>query len=320
MITDLSLSIQEAIEFRDQPLALEVLTYIQKNGSSNVDEVTINKLSYVRLSSLSLFKASVLLKESILVAYQIPEYVLSGRLIQFVEQIDLIPDMIEFVERLENTLDSNEEILGSQSIGKWIQDYENYPQNNRDAFSQTRYISGAAASKSLSKEEKDVLTDLLKISNYIYYILTYWQLLDQLPQEEINKQIDPSKDWISLLSGIVKGTISESVVPELEPKTDNAPISSPPVHKKITQDLEYIAPAEPDTQHMPPPKNPVHLTDSSDLDDMIKNVPRQKMGVVRDPTNIKIADEKQRLEQEQNIQAKRIQQKLSELRKRNTKL
>lgn len=376
MITDINQAIQDAIFYRDQPLALEALTYIKKNNLTSISDVELQKLSYVRFSSLSILKASVLLKESLLVAYDIPEFILSEEIERFVSQIEIVLDLIEFVERLETILDECKEIIGGVAVGKLLKDYDNIPQNQRDAFSQTKYLN-TSMTKSFPKEQHDAFADILKIYDYCYHIRVLWNLFDELPEEEILKKVNPQTDWVALLPGITAIAPDEEPAPEPAPKPAPKPVAKPrpmepvanphyaplperpiitlpprpqPKPKPAPAPVAPQRPAVPVPQDLPerpiitlpetrkpepkplpkpkPPANPVHLAtpppDLRSIDEVIRANTKpapilSRPGVVKDPTNIKIDEEKSRLERERQKKVQAIQDKLAELKARKNK-
>lgn len=335
MDTNLKTVIDRAINIQDSSDAIQVLSMLKKDPAQEIDHGLLLQLQYIRMNSLSPFKLLELMKESILVAYAIPDFDLGEKLKTYIDLMDDTVGEIKFMKDIINLFQSSEEILGSKSISingssdkptiaNWVRDYLTIHTEDgvKNAFTQLQYINTSENVKILNEAEKNVLKSLLKFNDYCIDVVERWE---NIAVPKTDKEAFQDYDLYQFIPGVEidKDSNDPDVVVTEYPTLDavnKTAINNPPLHKPIPQDLEYIAPAEPKEQHLPPPKNPVHLTDSSDLDDMMNRVPRQKMGVVRDPTNIKIADEKQRMDQEQTMQAKRIQQKLSELRKRNTKI
>ncbi len=346
MITDLEQSIQEAIQYKDQPEALEVLAYIKKNNQT-IDPKIIQQLSYIRLSSLSQLRTVDLFQQSVLAAYSIPDYVLSNEVVKYIQQIELVPDILQIAQQIKNILEKNSEILGTETITSLIKDYDMMPSNSRDAFSQTKFLNSSSKTKLLSKEGLQILNDILKVYDYCWRIVDFWKLLDEMPEEELAKHVNPNEDWRDLLPPELDDSTAGKIIDNIDKTRSQRPAIPRPIPTMTDINPVGIAPIVPVQTPPPPasltdnkaqslpegmfvdeitgevskptvnPKPPIKVklateqTGGAKIHDLINS---GKRGIVRDPTNIQLDEEKQRVQKIRDRQAGAIQDKLAALR------
>ena len=320
--------IDEAIAYQDSVEAIQALSFIKKDPSQEVEHGKFLQLQYVRMNSLSPFKVIELLKESITVAYTIPDFDLGEKVKSYIDLMDDTIGEMKFMKDLVALLKTSEETLGRSNIvvngtpskptiGLWLKDYLTIHTEDgiKNAFTELQYMNTSENTKSLNESEKNILKSLLKLIDYCNDIIAHW---DSIPTPKTDKEAFQEYDLYQFIPGVEIDEDSNEPDVYVKEPPKSEPVKKPAPTPVLVNDVEQFEVKKPEPVR-PKPKNPVHLTSSSDLDDIIGQIPRQKMGVVKDPTNIKIADEELRLGHEKNARENQIQRKLAELRNRNNK-
>jgi hypothetical protein len=215
-------------------------------------------------------------------------------------------EIIEFRKALEN----NEQPFGAEAktIKFWINDFlQSIASTDRSAYNVVRYVTNNPAVKNLSDTEKSVLSDILKLYNWFFQPYVAEDEIENYEQTRMGQEpesVPPARPATEVVQSKLTNFDSARATPSANINTPKANPTPPPEESELK-------PA--------PPKNPVHLAAPTNFNELIGQLPKHKMGVVMDPTNIKIGDEKQRLEKEKDYQAKQIQKKLADLRNRNIK-
>ncbi len=284
-MNDYQLTIQEAISSLSVKSAVSVLSAASK-GQVSLDRDTQLKLSYIRITSLSVNQIKQLMSSSVLTAYDLPDYSLSQRIEDTAEQFFDSLREIELYRSIIPILESNEETFGltnielngvkvPATISNWLKDYS--AANQHDPLYQMKYINSSANSKQLSEEDRKVLMDIIKLYDKAVSMVAMYDAIELPDGQFIPKDYD-----FSLLFPDMEEDDGSSI-PTAAPATE-APIK---LENRLASDF----------------KIPI----AKDLD--LKAMP--KRGLVFDEnTNI---DMKQAAEQKKEAE---IQAKLDELKKR----
>lgn len=346
MIPELQNQIQSAIKYFDLEAAIKIISTLQKTGELDMSDPDILKLYYIRINSLSTNQLYEVLKSSMLVAYEIEDYKLSESLKEFFLQYNFIPEEVELCSKIIKLLQTSEEVLGTKYIsllGKdtapyihyWISDHANaVGSKKRDALSLMQYLNTSPNVKTLTQHERYILKDVLEIYDYCEDIVSLWE---QLPDKIDDRDIEASQqafDWTPLVMGFPDDTdgISGSSTPVQTPTVPAITRSTPklpefdsarPTPSPTLSENKFTRPADSlPTDVTPQPKPSMNVpnqyaTNAGKVNELINHKPKSKIGVVMDPTNVKLEDEKRRLSQDRSDQTDMIQFKLTELRNRN---
>lgn len=206
MALDIQKTITDAITYLDQERAREVLSYVAKHPSTQLDPGDQARLNYLRLTSIDEDRALGLMQRSILAAYTIEGYQLEQKLVDYLEQLEYAPDIMDFVYKLRDILSSHNEQLGSKeivvggkqtppTIGNWLADYSAFAgKNQHDALLQVKYVNTSQNAKILSAAEKRVLQSLISIYDHLQRYIEMWELIpDEFPpdeQQELKRKLE----------------------------------------------------------------------------------------------------------------------------------
>ncbi len=188
MDTVLQEQINTAINYRDVPMALEVLGLIKKGQASEVDHLTVLQLQYIRMKSMSERQLLSLLSSSILAAYTIPEFDLDDELQDYFDQLADPALEISVREEIISILEKSQEPIGSDSIavrgiavkpfiGNWISDYGDHPahEGTKDAFTEMQYFNTSANVRKLSTEEKGIMQNVFQLYDHCRQAVAIWE-------------------------------------------------------------------------------------------------------------------------------------------------
>lgn len=341
--------IAEAIFHLDNQKAWEILVEVSKLGETELSREDYLRLSYLRMNSLSDTQLLNIIKESILIAFSIPDFDLKKKIVEYVELLDYVPAQIDFIMKLKNLFEVHEELLGSSQIllnGKavaptvsnWVSDFNStLKSRDRDALSELQYLNTSVNPKKLTPEQRGALKVVLNLYNLLSQYSDFWNSLpSELPDKELfdlNKYIDElftsedSEEEISAVSSTEPSFIPQFAQesqplqqPQPQPPTRTTPQPTP-AQRQAVDDITR-APHTPVNYNTGAPgaNGPMSASDSAKIRDLINHVPpANKRGVTMDPTNVKIDEEQQRLNADRAKQVADIQRKLAELRSRNNK-
>ena len=347
-ITKLQSEAQEIFINLDSYEAIKLLGVLKKETSLSPDEdFLFTQLQFVRIASLNTDQLVQLLKDDLLVAYTIPGYDLADRVESYINQIDRPTDQIEVSRKVKLCLESNKSIFTKDnivvknqsiegSIKNWLSDYNSYPVKEgvtKGALDEIEFVNKSSNVKKLTDVQLGVIKNILNLYDYLALTIAQW---DSIPTPQNETEAFKGYDLYQFIPGLEEDLKGEGKTAPSEKVTKRAILSDPikisdfdsvrstPHANIVPPKANPNPPLEPVQESAPapvprtaPPKNPVHLAAPTNYDEIVSQLPKIKRGVVMDPTNIKITEEKQRMEMEKNSQAKHIQQKLAELRKRN---
>ncbi len=197
MALNIQKTISEAITYLDQGRAREVLSYVSKNPSQKLDPADLIRLNYLRLTSIDEERALGLIKQSLLAAYSMEGYQLEQKLVDYIDQLEYIPDIMDFIYKLREIFETHTEQLGSKEIviagksvqpiiGNWLADYQAFAgKNSHDALLQIKYINSSANVRNLSTAEKKVLQSIIGIYDHLIRYIEMWESIpDEFPEDE----------------------------------------------------------------------------------------------------------------------------------------
>jgi hypothetical protein len=183
-------------------------------------------------------------------------------------------------------LDNSTLQLGSEplTVKEWISDFLESSATSADhgVYDVARYIVNSPKAKKLEAKEKEALSEILKLYG--------WLLKPYTTEEEIDSYENP-----------------------------NQPKAAAPFKPAIREHVsaEPIPTAKEKRKYPLLAHDSLKISSQAEIHELVNNQPKTKMGVIKDPTNIKVHEEKQRIDEERNSQEMIIQKKLAELRKRN---
>jgi hypothetical protein len=281
-------------------------------------------------NGLDVDKVLSLVKESVLVAYQIPEFDLDQRLADYFELLEFTDVQIDFLYKLKAILADHQELLGDQkitvngkqvspTIANWIVDYESMINSeSKDALGEMRYINTGANLKVLSVPQRKALQNILKMYDKISSLL---ELYEEIPENIPDQEFGRFQDWATKKFEELNGPETIPVAPlaaaaqpvPVQPKSAlkprvpfNAKSASSPA-----ADLKTIPVVLDSTT--PQPSNPIPLRKDLDLST------DPKRGLIFDtPTNINMKEEAdlKNVRDKQRERDQKIQAKLDDLKKR----
>jgi hypothetical protein len=296
--------VSEILTTRD---ALAAIRLLGSAEAVDLDAKSKTMLAYIRMNSLSADRLLQLMKSSILVAYEIPDFDLHDSFHEYLQQYDYAPEEVEICERLieiirqnqEQLIDTPIEVRGRRvppTVDNFINDYVASSAEDplkRDALTVLQYFNTSLAVRTLPQSKREVLKNVIQLYNYCNQTARVWELIpDNLAVDDLPKQLS-----IQTVGQALLGVDMEDL--EGDVGDDLAQLISP----------EFTPSSQPSLQsdfHMPQPK---------DMD--LSTQP--KSGLVFDqPTNINMDEQAQMLaEEKRNQQA--IQAKLEALKKRTGK-
>lgn len=206
----------------------------------------------------------------------------------------------------KRALENNEQKIGGKSIKFWINDFLNFAATSQDRsmYNVIQYTNNSKDAKHLNDSDKDFVSDILKLYNWIFKPYTTQEAIDDFEKIRFTSVADRQTQILP------KQT---STLPEFDAAraTPSATLS----------ENKYVPPSVP----VPSQKQPgsvmklpnQYTANPGKIHDIVNQTPRARMGVVMDPTNVKLEDEKKRLAKDRTDQADAIAHKLEELRKRN---
>lgn len=282
--------LDEALVYLNPRAAMEVLNSAEQTGQPQLSREDSVKLRYVRMVSLPVEAVLDLMRESVLIAYTLPDFKLSELVERYVAssmdaevEVDLMQGIIEILEHHQESLGSNNiEINGKPfppTIENWIKDYNSFygDRGEHDALNQLKYLGSTPNLKGLPIEIKDVLLDILKLYDRANNLMLLWDNLE-IPEQA---------------SQVVPPNAIEEFLPDL------------------SEDSAEPEPEKPEENDLSVPAFQIPLQKNLDLSTS------QRSGLVFDQqTNVDFdAENQKRAEEKRNQLA--IQDKLEALKKRS---
>lgn len=312
---------------QDSSGAISLIKKLKSQGDlDSSSQQIISQLQFIRIASLPIDEVIELLKSKISVAYSIPEYNLAEKIEWYIDQKEIYLDRVDMCKKIKSVLEEHKAFIGTENIdikgqqlpptiANWLKDYYSWPAKGeqRDALSQLEFINKSANTKKLSPVEIEVLKNILKLSDFVNNLVADWEAVPT-PKNE---------------SEISQGFDLYNFIPGLEVDDDSTPA---PVLKSIDMPKPRVpqpAPSAPQPRSQPQTlPRPSILTLPPEMTKSVgapaptpapkpAPLPQSKPGVVKDPTNIVVADEQERLEQERKLKSESIARKLADLKARN---
>lgn len=353
---ELQLEAHDIFLIEDSSEAIKLIQKLKTESSlSEYAQSLLPQLNFIRIASLSNDQLVELLKEHLLSAYTIPGYDLALKIESYVDQIDLVIDRVNVCRNIKSLLEKHALVFGTDTIAikdrsltaniaSWIADYNSYPLKggNRGALSELDYLNKSSNVKKLEPAEKEVLKNILKLYDYVCNFIASW---DAIPTPANEKEAFQDFDLYKFIPGLEEdeGTPQNSTVTSASVtlNTISQPVivptqTAPKPSVKLPQ-FDAARPTPSATLHenkgtgkpIPKPATPVsppahtmnvpseYSANPGEIYDIINQRAKTKVGVVMDPTNVRLEEEKRRIDQNRNDQADVIQLKLTELRNRN---
>ena len=251
---DFQTTLNDALQYNSPHDAVRVLSYVKKNPSTSIDDETKAKLSYIRLSSLYPDQLLELMGRSLLVAYKIPGFLLSEKLLQYgdglldpAEEVSLYKKIVEIIEDSNEVFGSSSMTLSNKNspvtIGSLIKEYDAfYTQNNEhDALMQMKFINTSTNAKSMNPSDRAVFQDILKIYDRALSMSQFWDSLE-VPKDQ--KELYKDYDLYQLIPDLVEDKeLAEFAVAEpIQPPTASEPPAKPVAPTTPTTPTKPAAP------------------------------------------------------------------------------
>ncbi len=323
------LQLEDALLYRN-PRAAIVLLNSDGDGQT-LDRSTKIKLTYVRMISLSLDQLLELLETSLLIPYDLPDFLLTEMITKYIDsdlnvqnESKLLLKLKEIIEKNQESIGSKELIVGGKKIPpttqNWIADYNSFYAvggGDHDPLNQIKYINSSDNVRGLDEKSKIILIDILKLYDRSVSFTILW---DSLEVSDNVGQLFEEKDITEFL-------------PDLEEESSGASLNTQTtVNEPVAQNVQLGEPEPPfqnnttlapDTQQAKIDRN---LQVGSDENEF--KIPQQrdldlsrqaKRGLVFDePTNVDLTEVAKRREEELKKQ-RAIDEKLNALKQRKQK-
>lgn len=238
MADSLQQQVAEAIQYHDNQLAWQILVQVAKQKNLTLPREDSLKLNYLRMNSLDSGKVLLLMQESILVAFTIPEFNLEQKIIDYVELLDYVPAQVDFVKKLRAILENHQELIGSTkikiddkmlqpSLANWILDFNrSIQQSDRTVLNEIRYLNTFPNPKILDSEQREMLKMILRLYDRLVQYDELWEdLPDTLPDSElknfeeyINRKFEEVDSENVILQGNSNTPLSP-IVPQRQERT-----------------------------------------------------------------------------------------------------
>ncbi|HEX3099600.1 MAG TPA: hypothetical protein VHQ41_01360 [Patescibacteria group bacterium] len=221
------------------------------------------------------------------------------------------PEVLRFKEALQN----NKQLIGSdpKSVKDWIQDFLQSASTSQDrsTYNVAHYTSTSPLAQKLSSRELIALSEILQLYN--------WLLQPYVTESEV---INYEQQRL--------GAASADEVEQPQPRPLSRPTPSASLTRPAARPQPEPSNAQDDAKSLThqkgkygykEPGNEISLTDAAKIHDLIsgKSKNLSVRGVTMDPTNVRVEEERERINSERAKAAASIQSKLAELRKRNQK-
>lgn len=270
MNTVIQQKVEDAIYHLDNQKAWQLLVDMKKQTSFDISHEDYLRLSYIRMNSLSTDHLFDLMKDSILVAFSMPDFDLKRKIIDYVELIDYVPAQVDFIVRLKNLLEEHPEQLGktpitvngkkvSPTISNWIGDFNSSTSvKEHDVLAELKYINTSINTKNISLELREVLKVLLNLYNLLLQYSNFW---NNLPSELSESQLSDFDNYINsqLASDDGELTVSDSSQSTESTSLQPEAATTPPVikYEEPVVPAPVQATANPVQQEAPQPVTPV---------------------------------------------------------------
>ncbi|HMR55105.1 MAG TPA: hypothetical protein PKD34_00735 [Candidatus Doudnabacteria bacterium] len=325
------LQLDEALLYRNPRAAIALLN----DTSNELDRPTQIKLTYVRMISLSLDQLLELLEDSLLIPYDLPDFLLTEMITKYIESDLNVKNESELLLKLKEIIEKNQESIGSKELnlaGKkvppttqnWISDYNAYyvtGNENHDPLNQIKYINSSENIKGLDEKSKAILLDILKLYDRSVSFTKLWnsiEVTDNVGQifqetditqflpdlEEESSSPSPEQQLVTEEPALAPAQVAQDIQPERVVQNNTPSVGVDTQQAKIDRNLYVDADSE-----------DFKIPQLRDLD-----LSRQaKRGLVFDePTNIDLTEVAKRREEELKKQ-KAIDEKLNALKQRKQK-
>ena len=188
--------VHEAIQYGDAHLAVLSLNWAKKHPELTLTDAEVLQLKYVRINSLSVAKLSELLKQSLLTAYTLPDYLLSEAIETYAGQLDLVNDeimlyrnILPIIEHCTETLGTVDVVIGGSAvattIANWFKDFTLFSKNvQKTALDEAQYITTSPNVRKLPEHEREVLRDILNLYDDCESKLYEWESIPEAKTDE----------------------------------------------------------------------------------------------------------------------------------------
>ncbi len=253
------------------------------------------------------------------------------------------------ITRFKQALDNNKQLIGAEpkTVKQWIDDFMQSAaaSPNRSTYNVAYYTTNSPDVKKLGVAERAALAEILK--------LYYWLLQPYVSEEEIvaYEQQKTEAEELSVAQPMQQAPVTPATpkpvqMPDLSAERPNVKYEQPQntqraaISREIVQQQtqpKAVQPTEEQKRVLEEIRRAEHKSgkynsqdhdgsselsgaDNARIHDLInQKLTATKRGVTIDPTNIKMAEEKLRMDQETSQKIASIQTKLKDLRDRNKK-
>lgn len=242
---DNTLTINQIISRQDVSAAASTLAKF-KHGKIKLSDLDILKLKYIRMLSLDPDSALQLIKQSVIVTSDLPDFEFDKKIEDYVNNLEHVPLVIEFISKLLLILQKHSELLGSKSIqvnqsndsptiANWLKDYENWTLGkDRDALTQINFINTSPNVKILTLQQKNFLQRIIKIYDLCKNYVEFWEsipdTIDEASLKEFKDYVEQKFAKLDDVQELPKREIVKDVI--VEPQINqsqiirNSPVSS----------------------------------------------------------------------------------------------
>lgn len=215
-------TIDEIIATQDQAAAIRLLLLQKKEGIKGINPEDLIKLQFIRVNSLSPELFLQLLKSSMLISYKIENYLLSDKIESYVDQLDNVPDEIDFYTQLISVIENNQEIFSNDfedgnkpfgfSVAEIIKDYNQFfpDVNSKDALNRIKFISSSKKINQLPEKTKKIVKDIIKVYDTAQSRKTEWDSIPEPLDEQEAKQMMGNFDLYQTFPDLAGDLLTES--------------------------------------------------------------------------------------------------------------
>lgn len=236
------IKLQDILNTKDQYLAIKVLTAgVDETGQPLTNELKI-QLSYIRMNSLSATQLASLMKQSLLLAYEIEGFDLAEQFEEYLAQYNFIPDEVELCKQVKNIISTNNEPVGGKEIvvsskkgapviSSWLSDYLSFASSKglgSDALGLVKYFNDGENVKNLDPYQKFILQSIFKLYNFCDRNVLMWEMLPEVVDpKDVPEQIS-ELDINMAFSGIDEEdvtSVAEGPLPPIVPQKQERTVS-----------------------------------------------------------------------------------------------
>ena len=252
--------VHEAIQYRDAHLAVLSLNWTKKHPELTLTDTEVLQLKYVRINSLSVTKLSELLKQSLLTAYTLPDYLLSEAIEVYAGQLDLVNDeimlyrnILPIIEHCTETLGTVDVVIGGSAvaptIANWFKDFTLFSKNvQKTALDEAQYITTSPNVRKLPEHEREVLRDILNLYDDCESKLYEWESIPEAKTDEDGNKLLQGMDLFESFPELAEDlhptyASSSDVKPSDLPNDTESNLASDPVLAQ-TMAVKEISPVK----------------------------------------------------------------------------